>query len=504
MVMILNLPSPPRMDVNRDYSGSYGTAHVTNRKDYGHSADILFPVFMPYLASKIKREGYKLKALDAQATRLNSDGTIREIKNKQPKFIISMLSLPSLYGDIHLLNKIKEKFPEIFLIGVGAVCKVLSEEILRKSKIDFLVNAEYPFYSNPIIKLIDALDKKSTSSVGKISGLIYREKQEKKLSVKNRPLQGPQMDETLDDLDIKIYSEFPIEKYKLRFFGPYGKHLNYFPILSAKGCPFPCIYCPYPIGFGKEIFYKSPVNLVNEIEFLYESFGIKAFVFRDQVFTANEERVKEICDLISERNLKVNWLCETRADKVSKNLLKKMKKAGCNRIHYGVETGDENVLRKVGKPVANKEVIKEAFKITREEGIYTSAHVIIGLPGETKETLMNTYNFLLEINPDGVTWNLITSYPGTKLFNIAKQKKLILTYDWEKYNTEDVVMRTEEISGEELEKIKKTFRSNFRIRQLFRRMLKGLYSKKDFVFLARRIIHEFVLKTRLCHGDSSS
>jgi len=414
--MILNLPSPPGMDVNRDYSGGYGNARLVNRKDYGHSSDVLFPVFMPYLATKIKRENYELKILDAQATRLNIEGITREIRNKQPEFIISMLALPSIYGDIHLLNKVKEEFPKTFLISMGAVTEFLAEEILRKSKVDFLVSGKYPFYASPIVELIHALEKKPRRSFKEISGLIYREKQKGKILIKRNPFQGLQTDESLDDLDTKIYHEFPMGKYQLCFFDPYGRPLNYFPILSGKGCPFPCVYCPYPIGFGRKIFYKAPINIVNEMEFLNKNFGMKAFVFRDQVFTANKKRVEKICDLISERGLKVNWLFETRVDNISKNLLRKMKTAGCNRIHYGVETGDENLLKKIGKPGVNKELIKEIFKNTSEQGIYTMAHVILGLPGENKKTLMNTYNCLLEIDPDGVNWNLITPYPGTKLF----------------------------------------------------------------------------------------
>ena len=489
-VLILNLPSPPGMDVNRDYSGGYGTAHLVNRKDYGHSSNIVFPVFMPYLATKIKSEGYELKILDAKANRLNSESTIREVKNEQPKFVISMLSLPSLYGDIHLLNKIKEKFPETFLIGVGAVCKFLAEEILENSKVDFLINGEYPFYSTPIIKLLHALEKESIPSVKNIPGLIYREKQKRKILIKKNPIQRSQIDESLDDLDVEIYSEFPLEKYKLWFFDSRGKPLNYFPILSGKGCPFTCIYCPYPIGFGKKIFYKSPANLVNEMEFLNKNFEIKAFVFRDQVFTADKERVEKICDLITERSLKIDWLFETRVDKISKNLLRKLKNAGCNRIHYGVETGDKDLLMSMGKPGVSVETILMTFRHTAEAGIYSMAHVIIGLPGENRETVQRTYDLLVAIQPDGVSWNIATPYPGTKLFEIAKEKSLILTYDWQRYNTCDIVMRTEELSARDLRDVARKLATRFRMRQIVMHGWRAMRSRRELTYLVKRAAHE--------------
>jgi radical SAM superfamily enzyme YgiQ (UPF0313 family) len=496
-VMILNLPSPPGMDVYRDYSGGYGTAHLVKRKSYGHSLNIVFPVFMPYLATKIKKEGYNLEIVDAQALRLNEENTIRRISKKQPDFLVSMISLPSLYGDIHLLDTIKERVPESCLIGIGTVCKFLGgEEILANSKVDFLINGEYPFYSRPIIQLLHAIEKKSPferQSLKNISGLIYKEtKQEdgKFLIKHNSPTQELENgEEHLDDLDMKVYNELPIENYKLHLSDAYGRNFNYFPILSGKGCPFSCIYCPYPLGFGKKLSYKTPEILVKEMEFLSEKFGLKAFLFRDQVFTQNPARVEKICDLISKRELNVRWLFETRVDKIPKDLLKKMKKSGCNRIHYGVETGDETLLKKIGKPGLSREIIKEVFKNTMEEGIFTMAHVILGLPGENEKTLTNTYNFLLELNPDAISWNLITPYPGTKLFEIAKRKNLILTYDWRKYNTEEIVMRTEKLSGEDLIKFKKNFDRNFRIRKIFRRM-KKFHRKKDREFLIRGTIYK--------------
>jgi len=492
--MILNLPSPPGMDVSRDYSGGYGNAHWVDRNDYGHSSEVLLPLFMPYLATKIKREGYDLTILDAQAVRLSSADVIKEIKNKQPKFIISMISLPSIYGDIRLLNRLKENFPQTLLIVVGTATKFLAEEILHKSEVDFLVDGQYPFYSNPIIRLIQAIEKKSIQSIKAIPGLIYKKEVKGNILIKHNPLQGLQIAESLDDLDIRIYHEFPVEAYELCFFDLYGRPLKYFPILSGKGCPFPCIYCPYPIGFGKKISYKSPVSLVNEMEYLNKNFGIVAFLFRDQVFTMNSGRIEEICNLITERNLKVNWLFETRADKISKSLLGKMKKAGCNRIHYGIETGDEKLLRKIGKPGVDKQVIKQVFKDTAEAGIYTMAHVIFGLPGEDEETLKSTYNFLLEINPDGVNWNLVTPYPGTKLFEMAKHRNLILTYDWSKYNTRDIVMRTERLSGAKLMRIKKRLYRDFTIRQIIRRLQKALHNKKELGFLFRRFVYQCRLK----------
>ncbi len=493
-VMILNLPSPAGMDVNRDYSGGFGNARLVRRKDYGHSGDVLFGVFMPYLATGLNEAGHNLEVLDGQVERLNLDGIIAAIGNSKPGIVVSMLSLPSLYGDIQLLNRIKEQFPETVLVVLGVTARVLADEVLGQSKIDYIVDGEYPFYSYGVVSLIRALQDGSKNSLREVPGLIFRDNRDAQNVISVNQLGASRTEQSLDNLDLESYRTLPVSGYRLCFFSPEGRPLNYFPILSAKGCPFPCIYCPYPVGFGKKISFKSPVKIIDEMEYLSENFAVRAFLFRDQVFTASQQRIEEICDLLLERKLRVNWLFETRVDRISKKLLEKMKQAGCNRIHYGIETGDDELLDKIGKPGVDRQMIKEVFRITKEQGIYTMAHVILGLPGENFKTAKHTFELLSDIRPDGVNWSLITPYPGTKLFEMAKEKGLILTYDWQKYNTEQVVMRTEELTGEQLGRLSKKFSRAFRIKQVLTRLRRAVYDKRDLNFLLRRAFYEFRTK----------
>jgi radical SAM superfamily enzyme YgiQ (UPF0313 family) len=492
------------MDVNRDYAGGYGTARLVSREDYGHSFDLVFPVFMPYLASKMKKEGYQFKIVDAQAWRLNLKTVMEQVLNEGPNVLVSMLSLPSIYGDIDALNQIKDKFPKIRLVAVGTVTKVLTKEIIDKGGVDFLVSGEYPFYSDTVIRLIQALENERTWSMNEIPGLTYRKNYGGNTLIEENQGQPSQARESLDDLDLSVYREFPMKKYVLRFLDSRGRALNYFPILSGRGCPFSCIYCPYPVGFGKKVSTKSALNVVNEMEFLNKEFGIRAFVFRDQVFTANKQRVEEICRLILDRGLDVNWLVETRLDRISRSLLRQMKTAGCSRVHYGVETGDQNLLRRVGKPGVSTKTVKDVFSDTSAEGIYAAAHVILGLPGENKETLFHTYRLLSEIHADSVSWNLVTPYPGTRLFEMAKEKNLILSYNWEKYSTEEPVMRTQELSGRELVEFRNKYDRKLRTRRVIKRTTAALRSKKGFVLLIRgmvfklrRMLRSFLIKDKI-------
>jgi len=153
---ILNLPSPPGMDVERDFAGSFGTATPVRRAHYGHSHDVVFPVFMPYLATAVTRQGWSVRIVDGQAQRLTADAVVSSIVEQQPDFIVSLVSLPSVYGDLSLLGRIKRTLPDCIVVIVGAVAKTLASEVVQKETVDILAVGEYPRYAEPVIELARA------------------------------------------------------------------------------------------------------------------------------------------------------------------------------------------------------------------------------------------------------------------------------------------------------------------------------------------------------------
>src|SRR5581483_6382402 len=148
----------------------------------------------------------------------------------------------------------------------------------------------------------------------------------------------------------------------------------------------------YPMGFGDKIISRDPVKLVDEIEELQKKRGVRAILFRDQVFTMVRENTMRLCDEILRRNLKITWVVETRLDKVDEELLRKMKAAGCVRMHFGVESGDPALFDKVGKDGA-KGMLEEFFKnfeLVEKVGMAAHMFILVGLLGETWESVQNT------------------------------------------------------------------------------------------------------------------
>lgn len=439
-VMILNLPSPPYLEVCRDWAGGFGTATpVKRRADYGQSGKPTLHPFLAYASAVLSNENYGYSVLDCQRLRLNKFQVLRDVKKRNPDVVFSLIGLPSLKKDLELLDMIKEFLPHTTIVGVGTSCRFLQNDILLDSKIDAVLRTSYPHVSN-LTRFLQALHLKQ--NLKKVLGISYV-KGGKVINTVEPP------DTDLNKLPLPLYDALELNGYE-SFRDLDGNEYSYVPILGSKGCPYPCIYCPYPLGFGKKWMFRSPNDIVHEMEEAYAR-GVKGFLFRDQSFPMDKKRAMKICEEIIDRKLDMAWFCEARVDHVSKRLLAMMKKAGCKQIHYGVETGDPELI-KLAKPQADLDTIRKTFRLTKEMRLWATAHVILGWPDETLESLAKTSKFIAEIDADCTNWNMLTPYPGTKLWEIAKQNNLILTYDWSKYTSHTIVMKTKWLNASQLQK----------------------------------------------------
>lgn len=468
--LLLNLPNPTGLSVYRGYAGGFGTAGNV-------SGDVLFPIYLLYGISAVKKSGYEYSVIDAQAMNYNFTQVIDEVKKIAPDVIISWISLPSVYEDMKLLKEIKKESPDAVIIGLGTVCNVMPEEVLLNSNADAVVEGMFPHY-NVVSNLMNIFDKEIPDAFDNVPGATYVKKDQ----IIHSPLKP--CEEDLDHLSFDAYHELPIEKYLGGISDINGLKVECLPLVTGTGCPFSCMYCPYPVGYGKKVIQKSVDNIIAEISFLKNNFGINGFVFRDQLFTYDKERIISLCNEMIKNKLNIKWLVEARADEVDKKLILKMKEAGCFRIHYGVETGDPGMLATVGKPRLNVEIIKNAFQMTREAGIYTMAHMIIGLPGENQNTMKNSLDLLCKLSADEINVNIATPYPGTRLFEMAKEKGWILTNDWSKYTSFDAIMETDELDTNTLVKARKNMRHKF---QTFKLLHDAIYTRRFLKKLSNRV-----------------
>ena len=186
-------------------------------------------------------------------------------------------------------------------------------------------------------------------------------------------------------------------------------------IITSRGCPAACRFCSSPRFWGKTLRFRSPQSIVDEIRFIRDKYGLLYFSMRDDTFTADRERVMAFCRLLLREKIYILWNCQSRVNAVDAEMLLMMKRAGCECVQFGVESGSRSVLKELGKSITPEQV-KAAALAVRQAGINLSIYLITGVPGETEEDLKATCRLIEEIKPSDGQISPLAYYPGTALF----------------------------------------------------------------------------------------
>tara|TARA_Y100000310_G_C20648820_1_gene798230 strand:+ start:193 stop:1479 length:1287 start_codon:yes stop_codon:yes gene_type:complete len=234
----------------------------------------------------------------------------------------------------------------------------------------------------------------------------------------------------IDSIPFPNWHGLPLEKYT----SPTRKH-PYLKIMTSRGCPYGCIYC-FKGVFGRYYRMRSPKNVVDEVEYLQKEYGCKEIAFIDDNFSQNRQRTIDICREIIQRKLKFDWNCPNgvRVDTLDLSLLKLMKKAGCYQLSFGIESGNQEVLNKVGKGI-KLEQVRDAVKWAKEAGIETIGFFMIGLPYDTEETMQQTIDFAKSLPLDLVQFTITVPYPGTQLYHLIDDEGRFLVDDWAEFGS---------------------------------------------------------------------
>jgi radical SAM superfamily enzyme YgiQ (UPF0313 family) len=262
--------------------------------------------------------------------------------------------------------------------------------------------------------------------------------------------------EDLDDLPPPAYDLLPLRKY----FDPLAARRPFTTMITSRGCPYKCIFCNTSAVLGKKYRAYSPQRILEEVQVLIHRFGIKEIMFKESEFTLNQERVHKFCELLIKEKEKVIWSCNGHVGKMSSSMLEDMRRAGCRLIQYGVESGDQTILDTLKKGTTISE-IAETFEMTRKAGIKTVANLMIGNPGETRESILKTIAVANRIRADYANVQVLTPFPGTELYQMAVQNNWLMdTMDPLRLRTDTFTMNATTLTTEELRGLfKKAYRS---------------------------------------------
>jgi len=365
-----------------------------------------YPYYLAYATGALEKKNFNVKLIDAVAKEWPNKKTIKFTKNFEPDFVVIDTSTPSIYNDVKIGTKIKDALPSSHVTLVGTHPTVLPKETLELSNnIDSVCRGEYDF---TVVELAKTLEGKKP--LKKVDGLSFR-KCKKIIHNKTR-----ERIRNLDELP------FVSEVYK--------KHLDindYFYaslkypqviILTARGCPNNCSFCNIP--FKKSYRARSIENVVEEFGFIENELPeVKEVMIEDDTFPVFKKRTIDLCDLLIKKGIKIPWSCNARVD-VDFETLKKMKEAGCRLLCVGFESPTQKTLDNVHKRTTKKQQI-QFMENTRKVGLLVNGCIMLGLPGDTKETIRDTIEFAKELNPDTLQAYPLYAYPGTELWKWAEK-----------------------------------------------------------------------------------
>jgi anaerobic magnesium-protoporphyrin IX monomethyl ester cyclase len=393
------------------------------------------PLGLMYIAAMLDKAGYKVEILDAFMTASSflkvgdtlevgmPYGRIRaEIQRRKPD-IVGIADPFTCQADnaVRVANIVKEVDPGILTVVGGPHVTVVPVEFLEDAKnVDIAVIGEGEYTMLDIASFFEG-----HKEISEVQGIAYR-KDEAVVLNSPRPFI-----KNLDDLPYPAYHLVDMEQY----LNP--KNIEYrsfkdraISMITSRGCPFNCCFCSVYLHMGKMFRAHSPNYVVNHIEHVVNKYRAKTIFFEDDNLTFDIKRFEAICDKIIEKNIKFNWETPNgiRADYLTLNLLKKMKKSGCQSVFFGIESGDQYILDHViGKSLKLKDVMKVA-KMCKDIGLKTGAFYIIGFPGEKKENMLRTVELALRLKRDfDVGMHLFFATPsyGTRLYEECKKKGYI-------------------------------------------------------------------------------
>lgn len=405
-----------------------------DRQEYIDYGEIFPPLTLLYTAAILEKEGFEVLAIDANGWDLKIGEIERAIKRFKPELLLTRFALDTIPNDAQVVKIAKKANPRCLTLArskIIADSSLLQKEIFVNYPVDFLIMGDMEVIVPGVAKAL--LEKRN---LFKVPGLAYFE--------------NGRIKKTDESPRIKDIDNLPFPAYHLTggisCYRTGTQRPPFTNIFSSRGCPFSCKFCSSHDTYQA----RSPENIVDELEWLVKDYDLKNFYFYDDIFTIDKKRASLICQGIIKRSLKLRWSCGTRVDCISLDLLKEMKQAGCWMVCYGIESGNQEILDQNYKGFKLAQAEK-AVKMTQKAGMAAYAMMVLGLPGETKETIGKTFRFIDKINPDYTQYCVAVPFPNTPFFDEYKKNGWITTFDWQKYNPLGFpVISTPEISAKEL------------------------------------------------------
>lgn len=415
------------------------------------------PLGVTYVAAAFERAGAEVRIFDYIVSGYTPEKLMAQLDEFQPDVLGSTSVTLNFYGAAEIVSAAKRHRPSLVTMMGGPHVSFTAENTLTDYPgIDLIVRGEG---EKTIAELMaGGMD---SSAWEKIRGLAFR-RNGGIVMTKPQPFI-----EHLDTLPLPARHLLPLSRYQA---------LGYpVSIITSRGCPYSCIFCLGRRMVGNKVRLRSASCVVDEIEqILY--YGIDRINVADDLFVSHSGRVKEVCDEILRRALRFTWSAFARVNTVDRETLKLMRDAGCDSISFGVETGNPDLLKRIRKRIT-REQVREAVSLCREAGIIAHTSFIVGLPGETPETLKETGEFAAGLG-SLYGYHFLAPFPGTTVREKVERYDLeILTDDWTRYDANSAIVRTSRLAPEDMNRFVAEFEST--IDTVWQEMIRAYQEKRN-------------------------
>jgi radical SAM superfamily enzyme YgiQ (UPF0313 family) len=393
-----------------------------------------------YLAGALLNAGYEdVRLFDAEV----EDESIATHLERQQYDVVGISSPTPLIYEAWEAAALAKKQGALTVLG-GPHLTLMPDESMQRQEVDLVVRGEAEGTIIDIVQAMEAMgqqgDKEealrlSDEPWGRIDGLSYRNAAGQIIHNPDRRLR-----KDIESIPWPAYHLFQIDRYTnlQPLTDGLDPHARSYTLVTSRGCPYQCIYCSKPIT-GNTWRARAPEDVVAEWRYLVREMRATEIGITDDVWNLDLDRAKEICRLlVAEELVQVPWVTVhgMRADHTDAELFRLMKQAGCKRVGFGVESGNQAVLDSIRKRQSLDDV-RQAFKHAKAAGLQTMGFFIFGLPADTEESMDDTIRFALELEPDLANFMIAAPYPGTELWEIARRDGQLFSMNWRDYAIHD-------------------------------------------------------------------
>ncbi len=388
-----------------------------------------------YMTAYLRKQGVPCEIVDGKFEGLTVASTARRILSTQAD-IVGITMMTEDFGQAaEVAKRVKQDSPGATIVVGGPHPTAEPAKTLEDDPhYDIAVAGEG---EHTLHELALALSDGTKGDFAAIPGLAYRQS-DKVVRTEVRPFLT-----TLDELPFPAWDAYPVTS-RTRF-----------PLITGRGCPYGCIFCARP--YGNRARYRDVDSVLDEVSYLLDRFQCRHISFFDETFTLNRQRTERLLDGFMERGYhrRVQWDCETRVDRVDKEFLAKLKAAGCVGVGFGIESGNDEILKIVNKGIT-KDQARQSVRAAKEVGLFVQTYFILGYPFETRDTIRDTIRFARELDPNSAEFSLLTPLPGTQVYDWAREGTgglRLLSKDYRDYSLQ--LSRAMELEGLPLRQLKR-------------------------------------------------